>query len=358
MSGRLVLGAVLGAIFLGLALWGVPMKELGTVLAGVSLLPLLQAAVLFLVQQALRALRQLLLVRPLAPDTSFASQHAILCMTFFCINTFPARLGELVRPYLLREKEGIALGAGFGVVLVERVLDLIGLLATILVVLLLVDLPPGVVEIAGTPVALAELGRRVALTLLPPMLGVLGVLVIWGGEVVQMLERLVDALDRRLRVRWPRRLAGLLLRFSAAFVTGLEALRLPAHLTGVLVLTATSLAGSGLVAVYLARAVGLGDELGFGRALGVVCVTALGIALPAPPGQVGVYEGSARAGLALFGISGETLGARAFAFALVAHWWLFAVQAASAAFFFWRDRSLLADAVDFVRRSKQGAAID
>lgn len=356
MGGRHALGLVFGVLFLGLALWGVPLRELGGVLAATSPLLLLQAAAVFLVAQALRALRQLLLVRPLAPQASFGGQHAIVCMSFFCIATFPAHLGELVRPYLLREKAGVALGAGFGVVLVERVLELTGLFVALVAVLLLVDLPPGVVEIAGTPVDLAGLGRRLALTLLPPAIGGLVVLVVWGRELVGVLERGVDALERRLRVRWPRRLAGLLLGFAASFVTGLGALRRPAHLAGVLVLTAAGFLASGLVALYLARAVGLAAEVGFGEALGVTCVTMLGTALPAPPGQVGVFEGSARAGLALFGVGGETFAARALAFALVAHWWIFAVQSATALWFFWRDRVSLLGSFRFARSRDRARA--
>ena len=49
--------------------------------------------------------------------------------------------------------------------------------------------------------------------------------------------------------------------------------------------------------VFVADALGLGDKLGPIECLGVLCLTMIGLALPAPPGQIGVFEGSLVAAL-------------------------------------------------------------
>jgi hypothetical protein len=119
----LALGLVVGALFLGLALWGVPLDQVGDAIANVDGWWLAAALALLLIQYELRAWRQLLLVQPLAPATTFRTQVAITLVGFFCVNTFPARLGEVVRPYLMYERDRVPIGAGIGVVFVERIID-------------------------------------------------------------------------------------------------------------------------------------------------------------------------------------------------------------------------------------------
>ena len=78
----------------------------------------------------------------------------------------------------------------------------------------------------------------------------------------------------------------------------------------------------------------------------------LSTALPAPPGFIGVYEAGALAALALFGVPSEMLLAEGLAFALVLHWWIYLVQAASAAGFFLVDEVGLYELLAGVRRSQ------
>lgn len=346
---NLALGLVVGALFFWLALSGVPLAALGDAFAQMHWVYLFHIAALAIVQYLLRAWRQQVLLRPLAPGISFRDNLSILTIGFFCVNVFPARLGEAVRPLLFHERAGLPLGAGFAVVLVERVIDLVAILMTLLAVVVWVELPVRDVEIAGRSLPVAELGRTVTVALLVPLLtGLLG-LALLGPAALRLGDRAAAGLEARLDMPFVHRVTGGLLRFAAAFVEGLQSLRSPGRLAALLSLTALLFLVMGFMMVALAHAFGLEDRLGFGAGMAVLTITMLGIALPAPPGFAGVFEASARGGLAIFGVAGEALSGRALAYALVFHWWPLLLLSGAAGFFLWRDRIGLGRLFRFAR---------
>jgi uncharacterized protein (TIRG00374 family) len=333
----LALGLVVGGLFLALALWGVPLAALGDAFARMDWAWLAPVALVVWLQYLLRAARQLVLLGPLAPSLGFRDHLAIVAIGFFCVNVFPARLGEAVRPLLFAERAGVPLGAGFALVLVERVVDLVAILLCLLGALAWVELPAATIEIAGRGVPVDELVRTAAAALLAPVLLGLLALALVGPAALRGGERAAAWLEARARAPFLHRLARGLLRFGQAFVEGLHALRSPARLAAVAALTALLFASMGLMMAAFAHAFAIEDRIGFVPGVAVLSITMLGIALPAPPGFAGVFEASARAGLALFGVRGEALAGTSLAFALVLHWWPFLLLCALAAWFLWRD---------------------
>jgi uncharacterized protein (TIRG00374 family) len=347
----IVIGVVVGAIFLALALWGVPLDQVGNAIAQMDPVWVGVATLLWVAQYGLRSLRQLVMVRPLAPATELRTQLAITMVGFFCVNTFPARLGEVVRPFLLLEREGVPFGAGLGVVFVERIIDSVALLAALLAVLVLVQVPDRALEIAGQSLSVVDLVRTLGMLVLPPLvLGVAG-LAIFGARALVLGERIVGALETR--APWPglARVARTLLRFAASFVDGLASLREPRRLAAIVALTAINFGAMAAFTWALARAFQFEAWIGPGEALGVLCITMLGIALPAPPGFAGVFEAAVRAALAIFGVAGEELSARALAFALVFHWGPYLLLGLWAGWYLWRDGIGLGRLFRFARGS-------
>ena len=348
MIKGLLLGTLVGVVFLALALWGVPLDQVGDAIAAMDPLWLAVGTALWAAQYLLRALRQLVMVRPLAPATTLRTQLAITLIGFFCVNTFPARLGEVARPYLLLERDRVPFGAGLGVVFVERIIDSVALALSLLIVLMFVDVPDRALEIAGRSVSIVELARRFALLALPPLvLGVAG-LAIFGRQALALGERVVGALEARFAAHWLARFARVLLGFAENFVAGLASLREPGQLALIVSLTAINFAAMAGLTWALARAFAF-EQIGPGEALGVLCITMLGIALPAPPGFAGVFEAAVRGALAVFGVAGEALAARALAFALVFHWGPYLLLALWAGWFLWRDRIGLGRLFRFAR---------
>lgn len=343
------LGLVVGALFLGLALWGVPLAALGEAFARMHPIHLVHVAAAVVLQYLARAARQQVMLAPLAPALRFRDHLSITLVGFFCVNVFPARLGEAVRPLLFADRAGVPLGTGFALVLVERVLDLVAILACLLGALAWIDVPDRTIEIAGRSLAVGEVARNAASAILVPLLaGLLG-LAILGPAALRLGERVASALEARIAAPWLHRLTRGLLRFGTAFVEGLHGLRSPGRLAAVVALTALLFLAMGLMMSALAHAFGLEDRIGFAPGLAVLSITMLGIALPAPPGFAGVFEASARAALALFGVRGEAMAGASLAFALVFHWWPFLLLCAMAGYFLWRDRVGLGRLFRFAR---------
>ncbi len=357
MIKGLALGLVVGALFLGLALWGVPLDQVGGAIANIDGRWLAVAAALLLIQYGLRAWRQLLLVQPLAPATSFRTQLAITLVGFFCVNTFPARLGEIVRPYLLYERDRVPIGAGIGIVFVERIIDFAALLIAMLLVVVFADLPERSIELFGRDISVVEWARGSAILLLPPLIAGVVVLAAFGPRALAVGERIVAAIEARVAAPWVRRVLRGLLRFAGSFVGGVASLREPRRLVMIVLLTAAlfvSMAGSTWA---LACAFEFQQWIGFGEAMGVLGITMLGIALPAPPGFAGVFEAATRAGLAVFGVAGEDLAARALGFALVAHWGPYLLLAVWAGYYVWREKIGLGRLFRFARGGSDPAGV-
>ncbi len=342
MKKRAVLGLLLGAGCIFFATRAVDPSEIWSAFSSVRWTVLVPVALIFLVQQMLRAWRQLLLVQPVAPTARYVTQLGVLCMSFFCINSLPVRLGELVRPWLLQRKEGLELGAGFAVVVLERVIDLTATLALLGCALWLSELPSARAEGWGASVDLEVLARSVCLWVILPAVSLLTLLVFGGEKVAGWMARaLPDS-------RWQVSLSGLL----ESFVRAVRGVGSPRRLVLIVAVTGVTWAGTAEMIRMLADAASLGSWIGYPEALGVLALTMLSTALPAPPGFIGVYEAGALAALALFGVPSEMLLAEGLAFALVLHWWIYLVQAASAAGFFLVDEVGLYELLAGVRRSQ------
>lgn len=355
MIRSLAIGLGVGAVFLALALWGVPLDQVGDAIAHMDPAWIGVGLVLWAAQYWLRALRQLVMVQPLAPETTYRTQLAVTLVGFFCVNTFPARLGEVVRPYLLYERDRVPFGAGLGLVFVERIVDSVGLLLTLLAVLVFVEVPERSIEIAGRSLSLVEMIRTLALVGLPPiLLAVIG-LAAFGARALALGERVVAAIEARIAAPRLHAFLRALLRFAANFVEGVASLREPRRLAAVVALTAVLFGMMIGLTWALARAFHFEEWIGFGEAAGVLCITMLGIALPAPPGFAGVFEAAVRAALAVFGVAGESLAARALAFALVFHWGPYLLLALWAAWYLWRDRIGIGRVFRFARGGASAA---
>ena len=75
----------------------------------------------------LRAKRWQFLLRPVGP-TRFAGALRATILGFAASFVLPGRTGEVLRPYLLARGEGLSAMAAFATIVVERLLDLIGVL--------------------------------------------------------------------------------------------------------------------------------------------------------------------------------------------------------------------------------------
>ena len=315
----------------------VPLDQLVETLKTVSPTALLWVAGIFLIQQCLRAWRQQILVQAVKPGTTYRGNLSVLCMSFFCINSFPARLGELVRPGLLLEKEDVPLGAGFSIVFMERILDLMVALGVLLVVLIQLDIDSTTVALNGVLIDFPALLRAAAIGVVLPVFSILIFIALAPQKGLALIHASVRIAAKVLPKALEDKAAGFAERFGESFLQGVAVLRQPKRLASVIAITAVAWGGTGFLYVQLANGFpALEGQISWAEGMGILVITMLGTAIPALPGFAAVYEGAVVAAFMLLGI-GVSPEVDGLAFALVVHWWIYAVQSATAFYFFISD---------------------
>lgn len=296
MKLRLAALFAVTALCLALALRGIELDKAQAALAAASGPRLLAVWGFYAVAHAIRVWRLGVLLDGAA---SFRRLLIVNSIGFLAINVMPLRLGEAVRPWLLVEREGVPLGRALLAVVVERLLDLLGLVGLLVGLGVFVELPASGLQVAGVDVVRAAqagaaiLGSAVASALLlialagPPLFRLLGRVPALGPRLVAVAERFRSGL--------------------------LDLARRPARAALLLAQTATVwLVTVGAVAACLSAFPGLPATLSAAWSTWAVTLSAMS-AVPTA-GFFGVYEAAATAALMLFGVDGSL--ARTFAVVL------------------------------------------
>ncbi|MBD3237395.1 MAG: flippase-like domain-containing protein [Candidatus Eisenbacteria bacterium] len=293
----LIIGLLLSAVFLYLAVRKVDLHEVWRHLAAADYWLLIPASLLTLLSLWIRAYRWGVLLAPLqriGAGTLFSATS----IGFMCNNILPMRLGELIRAFVLRRATGVRASAAFATIIVERLFDLFAM-----------------VGIFGVLVVLAPFeNRQVKMSLLFAL--ILGVIVLGGLLVFYLRGETFEALARRLlpaRVR--ERVAGMVGSFSS----GLDILRDVPRMLWVGALTLLMWLCIVLVIEICFSASHLeagAASLPATASLFVLVVMAIGVMVPSGPGFVGTLQAAAVLGLFIVGYRDQ---ARAFSFSIVYH---------------------------------------
>ncbi|MFB0517658.1 MAG: lysylphosphatidylglycerol synthase transmembrane domain-containing protein [Acidobacteriota bacterium] len=127
-SLRLWLGIFLGGFLLYLFLRGANFTLVINKIRGANYLLIGFSLGLALLVYLVRAYRWKFLLMPLK-ETRLTNLFSTTIIGYMVNSLIPGRLGEIVRPYLLGQKEGLSKTAAFATIIVERIFDLITLLA-------------------------------------------------------------------------------------------------------------------------------------------------------------------------------------------------------------------------------------
>ncbi len=290
---RLALGALLGGALLAFFFRGVDLQALRAAFGQADPWALAGVAVLTVVMYVVRSWRWGALLAPLTRARFIDLLSATL--VGFMSGLLVPRAGEVLRPFLIGRRQGIAASAAFASIILERLIDLIVVLLLFGAYLYVLPLPEQQTRGAlldGLKVAggLAGLGA----------LGVLAALVafqVLGDRALLLLERPLGLL--------PARLARPLLEMARHFAAGLSVLRAPAaHLA--------ALFGQSLV-VWLLIALSLwvsnlafGIRLPFHSTFLMLGFLTVGVAVPTP-GMVGGFHQSYKLALTqAFGVDEAT----------------------------------------------------
>jgi uncharacterized protein (TIRG00374 family) len=250
-----------------------------------------------------RAWRWNNLLHPIGVKLAPGPLLAISSVGFLAILALPARLGELVRPALIRKKGKVSASAALGTVAVERIID--GLLISIFVFGAFFAIRGPDAPGWMMPTAYAALGVfAAALTFLICALK-------WPEGTMRI------AMGMTLLPRFAPRIATVIEEKLIAMVGGFRVLTDKKNLIVFCLWSIAYWTANGLSVWVLAQ--GMHLELSVVGAFAVMGLVAVGITLPNSPGLAGQYEWFTQLGLSLYLGEAVGMGGQGLAFALMLH---------------------------------------
>jgi uncharacterized protein (TIRG00374 family) len=251
------------------------------------------SVLLYAAFQYLRAWRFHYLIDPIA-KIGLSALFRINNIGIMAVLVLPVRLGEFVRPYLIKRDFGASMSKSLGAVAAERVID--GLVVTLGFFAVTRGFAvPDEMNKAGLGAFLVFAGAAT----------VLGILLIGHEKGAALLHKPLALVSTRLADR----IVGMLKNFAG----GLEALRSPRALVIYVSWTLFYWGLQGLANWTLFSALHI--ELPLIAAYILVALTVIALMLPAGPGFVGPIQAAMVWGLGLFDIGRE----KAFAYSILLH---------------------------------------
>src|SRR4051794_34008171 len=277
---RGIVGIAISVVALVLVLRSVDIGRTADVLRQADLRWVAFGAVMSTADLAFRGLRWQRLIQPIAA-VRFPPMFGYLLIGYAANNILPARLGELVRSHYLGDREGVSRAAALGTVVVERVVDLVAVVAIASAALL-------VLSVRGVVASAVYIGAGVAgLFLVVLALGIV-------AHRLPGADRIAAVVDG-----WPR-----VRELARSLQGGLAVAARPRTLVEALLASAVAWTCSILALAAMGQALGL--QLSMGQAALVTSGIALASAIPAAPSNIGTFEAAAVATGTTIGLSPES----------------------------------------------------
>ena len=142
---QVVLGLIVSAVFLWLALRGLNLTDVLAGLRSANYLWLIPGIAVYFLAVVIRTWRWHYLLKPLKP-VSVRHLFPTVVIGYMGNNVYPARAGELLRAYVLKRNEGVSVSSSLATVIVERIFDGLVMLVFVFVALPTVPFLPDAVR--------------------------------------------------------------------------------------------------------------------------------------------------------------------------------------------------------------------
>jgi uncharacterized protein (TIRG00374 family) len=214
-------------------------------------------------------------------DAPWATVFHIQNIGYLLSAVLPLRIGDVARAVLIGSVPPITIARGISTMVVERVLDMLFIIALLPFALLGVEQMPewmragaqvmGLIAIVGIIVLIIAANQR--------------------ERAVNLVERVLNFIPFLNTSAWTAR--------ADSFLAGLDSLTNPKDAVWLIILTiATWLP---IILAYYAMLLAVNLEPNPTMAAFVVCAAALSVALPSSPGQIGVFHAGVIAALQVWG---------------------------------------------------------
>ena len=268
-------------IFLALFFYRTDLTEIGSTLKTANYLFVVPALAVYSVALWFRTIRWRYLLRPLG-NLPVRRLFPLVVIGYMANDILPARIGELVRAYILGEKERLSKMAILATIAVERIFDGVALILFLLVLLPFFPL--------------AEWLRGLAKVMAVIFLG--GLVVLWvAAHFTDITQRLVGLSLRFLPPPLQTRATTLV----GLFLEGLSALRSPGVLGAVLITSILTWAAEAAMYWVIFWSFDLGQP--YPIFLLTASVANLAITLPSSPGGIGPFDFFVKKAVMLVGVA-------------------------------------------------------
>ena len=275
------MGIIFSVVFIYLSFKGADYNNILEGLKNLRLFYLLPASILLFSQLPIRSIRLGLLLNP----TEKLNQRLLFpisCIGYMAITILPIRIGELVRPFLIKTKSNVPFSSAFAAIVVDKFFDLFSLLCILFCIILTSSFPPWII--------------RGGLGLLFTFVIFFLFMLILYFRTDQCL-RLVRPLFKKISEKNRSRIEDLVYNF----VKGFKIISNPRMILYVLFLSLLNLLLCGLSVFSLFSLYNF--DLSYTNALLVFIITIIGINLPTAPGFMGNFQFSCIMALNIFNIS-------------------------------------------------------
>ncbi len=292
MKLKFWLGIGISLICLYLVFRNIEVGKVFETMRSVNYFYLVAAIILQLSTIWLRAERWKYLLAPIKQLT-FTHLLPATMIGFMANNVLPARAGEFVRAYVIGKKEHISSTASFATIIIERVCDMITMLAFLFLIIFAVNFP--------AQTALHTQNSLISLQRLQ-FAGVLSAIFIFCLLVFLILLKefpaKTTAVITLLLRPFPPKFSHKILEIIASFRMGLQVLQTGTHLFFLIFWSIAVWLTAMLSAWATLQAFDL--DLPFIAAIFMTVITAFSAAIPSSPGYVGPFHAAVSASVLFF----------------------------------------------------------
>lgn len=230
-----------------------------------------------------------------------SSLYPAVLIGYMANNLFPARLGEFIRAWVLAEREKLQTPAVFASLVIDRLFDGFSVMVMLALVLLTLQLPPGMEQSAS----LLRAGGTTMLLFYAGMVLFLALLKLRPVAALALLARLLKPFPALITER--------AIPLAGSFLGGLRFSYGGRDLFGVLI-SSLLIWISATLPIYLVL-LGFGIHLPLTASFFIMVLLVFAVMVPAAPGYIGTYHLACYTGLAAFGLPDT----QAISIALVVH---------------------------------------
>jgi len=290
---KTIIGIIISTILLIWVFWGVNWGLIYTSLLRVHWPYIFLYIFGLSISQSLRSFRWEFLLRPLQ-RIGQKTLFPITSVGLLALTIFPARSGELVRPYLLSQKEGIPMSAALATIVIERIMDVISVFIFIIFISFSTKLPKwvfGAGYIAMAFIVAIFLILYLMIAKEPLVLKIAGkIFRPFSDRLFDVTQKFIISFTQGARVLFHWRMMAL------------------AFICSILLWTAIALCNYIMFFAF-------SFPLPLVAAFVLVVIVDLGLMIPAAPGLVGTFQFLFIIGMGIFGVGKE----QALSFSILSH---------------------------------------